>query len=186
MVPPAWGPCKQGNRRELRGRCSKRSISSQGSTPSLIPVGRWTDLCFSLDSFCLGRPLLSPPCPLMTHTALGVPLPSCPPSQSAGRWRGSVLVPCPFPLTSSLGVHLHAIPVAARLEEGEETILMRSLMRGRECVFLSSSRHPIPCLPCPPASVGLRPIARIISRPEYGVGCCTCTSASPPSYPPPA
>ena len=173
MVPPAWGPCKQGNRRELRGRCSTRSIAIQGLSPSLPSVVRWTDLCFSLVSLCLGHPLLSPSCPLMTHTARGVPLPSCPPSQSAGRWRGSVLVPCPFPLTSSLGVHLHA--GGRRGDDPNEIPNERY-----DYVLLSSSRHPIPCLPCPPASVGLRPIARMMSRPEYGVGCCICTSASPP------
>ena len=184
-MPPAWGPCKQGNRRKLRGRCSKRSISSQGSTPSLIPVGRWTNLCFSLVSLCHCRPLLSPSCPLSRDShrpwCTIAFLPSLPICRQVER-----ICPSPLSLPPDLfswsTLACYSCQAGGRRGDDPNEIPNERY----DYVLLSSSRHPIPCLPCPPASVGLRPIARIMSRPEYGVGCCTCTSASPPSYPPPA
>ena len=85
----------------------------------------------------------------------------------------TILVPCPFPLPSSLGANLHATapcPAGGRTPSRRGDDPNEIPNERYDYVLLSSSRHPIPCLPCPPpASVGLRPIARIMSWPEYGV-----------------
>ena len=54
------------------------------------------------------------------------------------------------------------------LEEGEEMIRMRSLMRSMIMSFFLLAGIPSMFACWPPASVGLRPIAWIMSRPEYG------------------
>ena len=145
----AWGGLtgeQKGARREVHQEeyCKLGVIS-------LPPICRQVDRPVHLPCLPLPQPSPSPATSLFLPSYYLLHNSNCP-------WCSAAILPC-----------LPMLPI--RMQEP----LMRGMV-GNVCVHLSSIRYPIPswhvCLLAPyppPVSVGLRPIARIMSRPENGV-----------------